>query len=79
MVQFLHVYTQNIYNFVFEIREMIEKVKLDVDRLLLILIMQNKISIDFAKIEIFFIFQSKSPLLSSLPHFPNFEILDTNM
>ena len=53
---------------------MIEKIQLDADRLLLVLIMKKNF-IDFTEIEILFIFKPKvvylRPLLSSLP-FPNF-------
>ena len=56
---------------------MIEKVKSDVHRLLLFLIMEKTFSIDFAKIELFYIFQSKRSLsirpLLLLYHFPIFE------
>ena len=39
---------------------MVEKIKTEVDRLLLVLIMNYKILIYFAKIELFFIFETKS-------------------
>ena len=39
---------------------------MDVDDLLLVLIMKKKISVDFARIELFFIFQTKSCLSTSV-------------
>ena len=45
---------------------MAEKIKMDVDRLLLILIMKTKFPIYFAKIELFSNFETKSSLSTSV-------------
>ena len=49
-------------NFVFEIWEMVEKIKTDLNRLLLVNDNEKKIPIDFSKIELFLISQTKSYL-----------------
>ena len=41
LVQFLHVCVQNTYNFVPKIWEMVKKIKTDIDRLLLVLIIKK--------------------------------------
>ena len=45
---------------------MFEKIKTNVDRLLLVSIMKKKCSIYFAKTELFFIFKTKSSLSTSV-------------
>ena len=72
LVQFLHVYAQNILNFVYNVWEMIEKIKTDVDRLLLTLITKQTCR------------QSIYVRFYLFHHLPNFEnkmlsVLDTNM
>ena len=49
LVQFLHVWVQNTYNFDPKIWEFVEKIKTDVDRLLLVLIMKKNVR--YAKFE----------------------------
>ena len=61
----LSVCVQNRLYFVFLIWEMVEKIKMDVVGLLLILIMKKHFSVDFAKFVLLFIFKTKS-LLSPL-------------
>ena len=58
LVQFLNVYFQNLQHFLFKIWEMVEKIKMDADGLLLVLIMKKKFPIDFATIELLFILQA---------------------
>ena len=57
--QFLYVYVQNIWNFALKVWEILEKMKTDVDRLVLVFIMKTNVPIYFAKIELFFIFKTK--------------------
>ena len=54
LVQFLHICVQSAYNFVSKISKMLQKIKTDVNRLLLVLIMKTNFPIYFAKIELFF-------------------------
>ena len=63
LVQFLLVYAQNTLNFVFKILEMIKKIKADVDRLLSVFVMKIIFPIDFVKIELFFIFETRKWLI----------------
>ena len=65
---------------------MVEKIKTEVDRLFLVLIIKKKISMDFVKLDFFSFFKPKVIYVRFylLYHFPNFEnkilfILDTNM
>ena len=70
LIQFLQVCIQNTEKNVSEICKMVEKMKIDVDRLPLVLIMKKKFPTYFAKIELFSILKPKvvhlGPFLSFL-------------
>ena len=66
LVQFLHLCVQSTQNFLFEICEILEKIKTDVKRLILVLIMKKNVFIYFAKIELFLNFATKNSLSSSV-------------
>ena len=64
--RFLHVCVQNIKNLAFKIWEMIEMVKTDVDGLLLVLIIKKLFRYILLKLNLFFIFETKSSLSTSV-------------
>ena len=71
LVQFLHVCVQNTWAFVFKICQMVEKIKTDVDKLLLILKMKKNFQYILVKLNFISISKPKvvylRPFLSSLP------------
>ena len=66
LVQFLHVCVQNRKNFIIKNWEMVEKIKTDVDRLLLVSTMKKQCPIYFAETELFFNFETKNSLSTSV-------------
>ena len=65
-LKFLHVNVLITSIFFSRIRDIVEKMKTDVDRLLSVLIIRHKCPIHFAEIELFFIFETKSSLYTSV-------------
>ena len=53
LLRFLNVYVRNILNIVFKFWETVEKIKTDVCRQILVLIINNQISIDIVEFESF--------------------------
>ena len=63
--RFLHVCVQTTWNLVFEIWEIVEKIKLDIDRLLLVTKMKKSSILTKYTEKLFYIIKTK--ILSSLP------------
>ena len=66
LIGFLHVYVRNILNIVFKFWAIVEKMKTDVHRQILVLTINNQISIDIVKFEFFLFSKLKVAYLRPL-------------